>query len=111
MDKEPNQRGNGYQHPKRVEGASFIVIEGNCHAENQDEKKRKQSSKDSEACVANRLRYEGDHLFAVLEIMREKSGLCFAHTITPTACRPRSARRLRARRSMQAMRTATPIST
>lgn len=33
------------------------------------------------------------------------------HTITPTACRPRSALRLRASRSMQAMRTATPIST
>ena len=34
-----------------------------------------------------------------------------AHTITPTAFAPRSARRFRARRSMQAMRTATPIST
>ena len=34
-----------------------------------------------------------------------------AHTITPTAARPRSARRFRANRSMQAMRTATPIST
>lgn len=34
-----------------------------------------------------------------------------AHAITPTAARPRSARRFRARRSMQAMRTATPIST
>ena len=33
------------------------------------------------------------------------------HTITPTAARPRSARRLRASRSMQAIRTATPIST
>jgi len=33
------------------------------------------------------------------------------HTITPTALAPRSALRFRASRSMQAMRTATPIST
>lgn len=37
--------------------------------------------------------------------------ICSHHTIAPTILRPRSARRFRASRSMQAIRTATPIST
>jgi hypothetical protein len=50
-----------------------------------------------------------DRFVRIEDILQGK--VLVGHTIAPTILRPRSARRFRARRSMQAIRTATPIST